>query len=483
MHNKYTPRFFPAIVAFTILFSALTSASSAQAALFNPHYLISDTEIRDAGSMSLNEITAFLNSHGKLNTYFDIDPIDNLLKNPSQLIFDAAQRYTINPKYIMVLLQKESGIVEGTPTQKLLDWATGYALCDRCQRTAPLAQKYKGLAKQIDAGAGWMDWFLKNSANQKSLYKAGVTYSINNTPITPTNAATAALYSYTPHISGNRLFWRIWQRWFNDDSAATQMPDGAILRNAKTNEYSVVQAGVFRPIKYKSLVGTRFSASAVISLEDSEYTLLTKASPGKTIAFADLALVKTETGDIYLLVGNTRRHITSPEAFQTIGFNPEELEDVLFSDIADYIPGQDITTTTGPIIPRLVQDISTGGVFYIEDNIKHPLWDKALLITNFPDKRLTKATTTELSKYTLGSPISFLNGTLVKSASDPTVYLISNGQRRPITSEQVFLDFGFSWTAIITTTQKMLDLHELGAPLDISEKPAEETNPIQTAGL
>ena len=196
------------IFAVTILNAPLVAI----AAEFNPEHIISDSAMRDSSTMDLVGIRQFLVAKGGLNGEFDIDPIDGILKNGSQLIYDAAQRYKVNPQYILALLQKESSIVEtGRPTAQQRDWAAGYALCDGCNRNAPLPRKYKGLGKQIDAGAGWMDWYLKNAATLGKL-QAGQTRVTDGAQLTPSNLATAALYSYTPHAHGNRLLWSIMQR-------------------------------------------------------------------------------------------------------------------------------------------------------------------------------------------------------------------------------------------------------------------------------
>lgn len=480
-------KFLISLLAALILTTGLaTPFTPVRAEIFNPHFIISDAEMRNTSTMTVDQIADFLNSKGKLNTFSDIDPNDQLLKSTAQLVADASVRYNINPKYLLVLIQKESGLVESkAPPQKLRDWATGYGLCDGCYKSSPLAQKYKGLAKQIDAGAGWIDWFFNKSATLSYLYKPGRTYTISKTAVTPTNTATAALYSYTPHISGNKLFFNIWQRWFGSTeqqqiSAAT-IPDGAVVKNTKTHEYSVVQGGKFREVKYTSLIGTRFSATGIISLADSEYKAMTQNNPGKPITFADFSLVRVENGSIYLLVGNTRRLIVSAEAFAKIGFNPEEVEDATYADIAQYLPGPDITLNATEVETKLVQDATGGGIYYVQGGFKHPLWDKALLTVNFPGKEVQKVTTKELDSYVTADPVRFLDGTLVKAPGNPTVYMISNGKKRAITTEAVFLGLGFSWSSVINTTSQMLNLHELGEPILLP--PEFNADGIQTASL
>ena len=112
-----------------------------KAAEFNPSYIISDSELLDYNSMDLGEIQRFLDSKpGTLNDFLTFDK-DGLMKNPSEIIYQLAQKYRINPKYILTLLQKEQSLIDDPyPSQDQYDWATGYAICDACDKTDPALQ-------------------------------------------------------------------------------------------------------------------------------------------------------------------------------------------------------------------------------------------------------------------------------------------------------------------------------------------------------
>ena len=71
----------------------------------------------------------------------------------------------------------------------------------------------------------------------------------------------------------------------------------------------------------------------------------------------------------------------------------------------------------------------------------------------------------ELKEYPTGEPVKFKDGELVVGQSSPIVYFISNGERRPIPTEEVFNDMGFKWENIVKTTDKILSLHPLGSPI------------------
>ncbi|MEN9378840.1 MAG: hypothetical protein RJB15_518, partial [Pseudomonadota bacterium] len=54
-------------------------------------------------------------------------------------------------------LQKEQSLVtDDTPTQKQLDWAAGYGVCDACSMNDPSLQRFRGFAIQTRRAAGIM---------------------------------------------------------------------------------------------------------------------------------------------------------------------------------------------------------------------------------------------------------------------------------------------------------------------------------------
>jgi hypothetical protein len=439
----------------------LASAQPVLAAAFNPHFIISDEEMRRADAMNFEEISTFLAKKGGLNSCFDIDAIDGLLKSTAQLIDDAAKRYRINPKYILSLIQKESSAVEtDKPTAQQLDWATGYSLCDGCRKQ----KKYQGLATQIDYGAGWMDWYLTKAPFSPNMLQPGQSRTFSRTKVTPLNLATAALYTYTPHLHGNRLLWSIWNRWFGD-GVLPRFPDGTLVRNEDNGAVALIQGGKFRPIANASVLQTRFKNYNILDLNEYDFNYLQEAALGKPVKFTDYALVRTETGDTYLLVGGSRRLIASSEAFSKTGFNPEEVEDVLAADLEEYADGPEITLASSSPFGELLQDSISGGVYYAQNGVKHALWDKALLTSNFAGDEITPVAPSELNELTTGDPVRFLDGTLVKYPDDPTVFVISNGLKRPIPSEIIFLGFGYKWDSVLTAGKKVLDLHPIGDPL------------------
>ncbi len=448
----------------------IAAALPAQANVFNPHLIISDDEIRRSDSMDYSAILSFLSARGTLAEKFDVDPMDGLLKNVPQIIDDAAKRYGVNPKYIISLMEKESSVVSATkPTKKQLDWATGYALCDGCRRKNATAVKNQGLAKQIDAGAGFIKWFFDNVDQMRGLSKPGVPQYLkqSKTTVTPINTATAALYSYTPHLQGNRLLWSIWNRWFGEGTNGLELADGTLVRSTKSGAVALMQGGKFRPITSRSVLTSRFNSRNIVDLNPYDFDSLQRTSMGRPISFADESLVKTEDGSIWLLIGNERRRFADPEAFRANGFNPEEVESAELADIEDYAVGDDITADSSGVTGKLLQDKTTGAVFYVTNGTKRPIWDKAILEADFPNRKPTMTAHETIAALKDGKPLGFYDGNLVRTKGTASVYVISGGKKRPIASEETFLAYGYDWDNVLVTIPAALDLHQLGAPLTL----------------
>lgn len=425
---------------------------------FNPNYIISDEELVDYNSMSLSQIQKFLeNKGGALAWYFTTDT-DGITRTAAEIIWRVAKTYKINPKVILVTLQKEQSLVtDPSPLPVQYDWATGYGVCDGCSLSDPNIQKYKGFANQVDSTAGWKRWFLENALVLTWLKKPGQTYLIDNYQITPANLATASFYTYTPHYHGNYNFWKIWQSWFGK-----YYPDGSILKELNGPGIWLIQGGLRRPFVTYSAFISRYSPEKIIPVPQSE---LEKYEIGVPIKFPDYSLLRSPHGTVYLIQGDIKRGFVSSEVFKIIGINPDEIIDVSWEDLDAYTEGEPITLESVYPLGALLQDKTTGGVYFVENGIKKPIWSREFLTLYFKGKPIIPVSPDELKKYQTGEPVKFKDGELVMSESSPTVYVISNGERRPIPNEEIFNSLGYKWENVIKTTDKILSLHVLGSPI------------------
>ena len=74
---------------------------------FNPQFIISDEEMQSTANWTHIDVQRFLQDKGShLATLVAEDP-DGVFKSASEIIYDTAIKYQINPKFLLVTLQKE----------------------------------------------------------------------------------------------------------------------------------------------------------------------------------------------------------------------------------------------------------------------------------------------------------------------------------------------------------------------------------------
>lgn len=157
-------------------------------------------------------------------------------RTAAQIINDVSNACGIDSKVLLVTLQKEQGLLtDDWPWTSQYRIAMGYG----CPDDAACNSAYYGFFNQVYNAAKQLKNYRKNpgSFNYAVNRTSFVSYQANNsscggTNITMRNAATAALYNYTPYqpndaaldnlygtgnscsAYGNRNFWRFYNDWF-----------------------------------------------------------------------------------------------------------------------------------------------------------------------------------------------------------------------------------------------------------------------------
>lgn len=224
------------------------SASAASAVNFNAGRIIDDGVFTASGSMNTSQIQAFLNSkvpvcdtwhapgYGQNPPFICLKDYVEGGRSAAQIIYDTAQQYQINPQVLIVLLQKEQGLVTDTwPLNSQYRTATGYG----CPDTAPCDSQYYGLTNQLNWSGKMFRAILNNSPTWYTPYVLGNNYirwnpqaSCGGSTVNIENRSTQALYNYTPYrpnqaalnagygtgdgcsAYGNRNFYLYFTDWF-----------------------------------------------------------------------------------------------------------------------------------------------------------------------------------------------------------------------------------------------------------------------------
>ena len=257
---------FLAVFLFTFLRQSLKNGDEVEAANlanFDPGYIISDYQMGNYNSMTEAEIQTFLTAKNPCDKkdetlykqltagssykwhfenghfvclseeLFGEGEVIGEGETAAHIIWRAAQDYKINPQVLIVLLQKETGLItDKIPNSGDYRKATGYG----CPDTAPCAVEYYGFKNQVRKAAalfhtvltgGWTNYPLGNNYIQYNPSAA-----CGGSVVNVRNLATSALYRYTPYQPnegalaagygtaycgsyGNRNFYHYFEDWFS----------------------------------------------------------------------------------------------------------------------------------------------------------------------------------------------------------------------------------------------------------------------------
>ena len=318
--------------------------NAANLAGFQAGYIISDFQMTDYDSMSEADIQNFLWSKGRCyNTNFSgvgtrvdyfsdhtppttwhvinghtvcLAEEDMNGESAAYIIWQAAQDYKINPKVLIVLLQKETGVItDSIPNSWDYQRAAGYG----CPDTAACSEKYYGFKNQVRNAAYLFRIVMDGNS---SLYPIGnnqIQYKPNSACGSSTvyiqNLATSALYRYTPYQPnaaalsssygsgdgcssyGNRNFYSYYEDWFgNITDEGLPVPETSYVVEGEYIIQSTLKEGMVMDVAGGSsndganvdLYSNNGSAAQkwiIVRNDDSTYTMK-NAATGKVLDVA-----------------------------------------------------------------------------------------------------------------------------------------------------------------------------------------------------
>lgn len=451
----------PRPLHYVITLSLFLSPSFAFA--FNPSYLISDAEFTDRFSMDLGSIQRVL-ERGTLARYVTED-IDGRRRSAAEIIWRAAQRNGISSKVILATLQKEQSLIEDpTPKQSQFDWAMGYGICDSCTYETPAAQRFRGFSKQINSATLQLSDGYLADLDTKGVtvagYAPGRPMVIDGQLLVPENRATVALYTYTPHLHGNQLFATAYERYF-----ASIYPTGTLLQNQETGGVFLISQGKKRAIGSRAILTSRFNERLIIQVEPS---VLSSYEDGLPISFINYSILTTPSAS-YLLVDDTLRPFDSRETMRALGFNPDEELPVTQAELAGYPIGEPVTLNSKYPEGIVMQHEGTGTAFFVQNGTASPIASSEILKNRFSDRQSHRVPQARLEEFRPGNGVKLLDGTLVQASGSATVYVISEGARRPIADEATFTQMGWRFGDVLTVLPETLAVHPEGSVIRLEE--------------
>ncbi|MCX6810980.1 MAG: hypothetical protein NTY30_04620 [Candidatus Berkelbacteria bacterium] len=154
-------------------------------------------------------------------------------KTVAQLIYDESTQHNINPRLILTMLQREStAITQTSPSsdtrrawpmfynydENMANCLNASTNCNDAKYNKPdysyRAENYGGVGQQIAYSTAQ----LRNLHDSSSYCGGNLAVSVDGNTLTTDNAASCALYKYTPHTVSydtSSAFYINWQSWWS----------------------------------------------------------------------------------------------------------------------------------------------------------------------------------------------------------------------------------------------------------------------------
>lgn len=335
-----------------------------------------------------------------LKDYYQVPRSDQIVSNLStniipadaisaaQIIKNAADTYGINPKVLLVTLEKESInlIHDSWPFPSQYTEAMGYG----CPDGVPCDPQYAGFYNQVTNSARQFKLYRDNPTlyryqnNQSNTIYYSPTATCGTAPVNITTQATAGLYNYTPYQPnqaamnnlyglgdscssyGNRNFWRIFIDWFGSTQTNTPYAWAAagnpsFLDSTMTTQFTGssinIQPGQKAYIKVTALnAGTQTWTQDVVHLG-------TAAPNDRASIFADSSwlssnrIIMKETS---VLPGNTGTFLFDFKAPSTPGTYYERLS--LVADGITWMNDPGLIFTINVVNPQMASNTTNTGL-------------------------------------------------------------------------------------------------------------------------
>lgn len=419
----------------------------------------------------------------------DPQPSLGRLRTAAELIWDAARQSGLNPQIIIVTLNKEQSLITGhkdsspEKLQRALDFALGFGCPDSTGCSQSLFpgfyyqlfgnydaenNRYLGAAKSLmksystDGGRGPavdQQGNVFGDIGSQRVAKVGDTIIIPNTQGPPFNApptsivqlanrATAALYRYTPHVfNGNYNFWRFFQEWF-------KYPNGTIIKLGTGVDYYIIQDGTKQLVPAFVAVARNLNIAAPTVVSPTEFD---SYPSDKILGPADNTIVNVIGENKTYVFQQNVKHPASTFVISQRGLDPAKAISISATESALFPQGDMLTPKDGTI----VRGTADQTVYLVEGGKL-----KAFSAFTFGQKKITtKQITTipddEIATYSKSGWVAPLDGSLIKSAADGTVYVVSQGLKQPMTYE-IFVNRGYSFKNVGTLAGEELAALPLG---------------------
>lgn len=223
-------------------------------------------------------------------------------------------------------------------------------------------------------------------------------------------------------------------------SNPSSYPEGTLLKTAESFKVYVIISGKKKWISTPEVFET-------LGYEWGNIKIVAKSDLDKVADYED-NLIRT-IGDykVYLVVNGIKRHIPNPEIFLNYGFSWGDVKDVSQSVVDKYQRAY------------LIRESRQGKIYYLDPRgiKKHIPSPEVFASYNNKWEDIQVISKKEMDSYS--------ESNLIRLAGDDKVYLVENNAKRWIPTAGIFNKNGYNWNLIINVNKPEFDYYKKGADL------------------
>ena len=382
-----------------------------------------------------------------------VSPVSNA--SSAQIISTVSQACGLNPEVILVLLQKEEGLItDDWPWPVQYQQATGFA----CPDSSSCDPKYADFFSQVYFGARQYQIYAKQPtwfnfiAGKTSNVQYNPNTSCGSSPVTIQDRATAGLYNYTPYqpnqaalnnmyignttgdscsAYGNRNFWKMFNEWFGPTIVGSAA--SPLYKATGSPEIYVVSEGSKYLVPSPDILIdyglTRYDAATV------DQSFLDGFPAGSTLT--NLAKKQFDSsGTIFMFDDGRRFRIQSGQQCTDWGL------DCFNTNVTKTLPNSFIdlyTNEVGTIPPMMAYN---GVVYRLEGGKKRPIISP-IFVDVLGGWGQVQPMKDSNASQPLGKAL-IADKTIVKYGSNPNLYMHEAGTLYPIDSIDAISAWGLT---------------------------------------
>ena len=471
---------------------AAEPAEAVDMSQFAPGNIVSDEVFYAPGAMTVPQIQGFLDArvpacasgYTCLKSYREVtwsrgadaycQAYPGGDQSAAEIIWLVAQACGINPQVLIVLLQKEQGLVTKTaPSSGSFLRATGYG----CPDTAPCEAAYYGFYNQVYLAARQYQIYRIKPTSFN--YRAGRWNTIlwhpdgacGTSQVYIENQATAGLYNYTPYRPnqaaldnpygtgdgcssyGNRNFFAYFSDWFGDPRGGGWLvrtsDDPTIYLITTTTKHAVNTLALFESLgalgPYR-IVGQPYLDG------------LTTGEPATNF------LRDPTTGEIFFVGDGSRNRFSDCDQLETYGSSCARVDGTV--PWIDVPPSALTRIPLGPVITPFIHSLDTGQIYYVDVGLKHGVHSFAKIAELAAGGPQTWFSHSQVTIDQIPSGPDFLEpGMTVRTASSSSRYVVDADRLIPV-ADGVAEELGLSGAAVVSDVS--LDVYATaGEPLSL----------------